>query len=343
MRTAQNARAGLGFAVGSSAAFSTSGALAKSLIDAGWSPAAAVTARITIAAIVLAIPAAIVMRGRWSALRQSGGTVLAYGLLAVAGAQLCYFNAIQHLPVGVALMLEYMGTVLVVGWMWARHGHRPRRLTLAGAGAALGGLALVLGITGAAHLSTVGVVWALGAAFGLAAFFILAAGRTDLPPIALASTGMGAGAIVLIILGGVGVLPMHATFSSVTLLGHQVSWLIPVACLSLVAAVFAYLAGIMGARLLGAKLASFVGLTEVMFAVLLAWLLLGQLPTGMQLVGGALIVCGIALVRIDELRPPVAELPLAVSSAAVSPAAERSADEPPAGPATGEQELAAQR
>jgi drug/metabolite transporter (DMT)-like permease len=307
MRTGQHARAGLGFAVGSSAAFSTSGALAKSLIDAGWSPAAAVTVRISIAALVLAIPAAIVLRGRWQALRQAGGMIIAYGLLAVAGAQLCYFNAIQHLPVGVALMIEYMGTVLVVGWLWARHGQRPRRLTLAGAGAALGGLALVLGITGAANLNPVGVVWALGAAFGLAAFFILAAGQTDLPPVALASTGMGAGAIVLIILGSLGVLPMHASFGSVTLIGHQVSWLIPVACLSIVAAVLAYLAGIVGARLLGAKLASFVGLTEVIFAVLIAWLLLGQLPTGMQLLGGALIVCGIALVRIDELRTPAGE------------------------------------
>jgi drug/metabolite transporter (DMT)-like permease len=49
-------------------------------------------------------------------------------------------------------------------------------------------------------------------------------------------------------------------------------------------------------------LASFVGLTEVLFAVLFAWLFLGQLPTGMQLVGGVLIVAGVALVRVDELR-----------------------------------------
>jgi drug/metabolite transporter (DMT)-like permease len=323
VRTGQHARAGLVFAIGSSAGFSTSGALAKSLIDAGWSPAAAVTVRITVAALVLAIPAAVVMRGRWSALRQAGGMIIAYGLLAVAGAQLCYFNAIQHLPVGVALMIEYMGTVLVVGWMWARHGHRPRRLTLAGAAAAIGGLALVLGLSGAGRLDAVGVIWALGAAFGLAAFFILAAGQTDLPPVALASTGMGAGAVVLLILGGAGVLPLHATFSSVTLAGHQVSWLIPVACLALVAAVFAYLAGIVGARLLGAKLASFVGLTEVLFAVLIAWVLLGQLPTRMQLLGGVLIVCGIALVRIDELREP--------------------ADEPAAVPAAPEPELAARQ
>jgi drug/metabolite transporter (DMT)-like permease len=84
---------------------------------------------------------------------------------------------------------------------------------------------------------------------------------------------------------------------------------LPIAGLSLVAAVIAYVAGIAAARILGAKLASFVGLAEVIFAVLIAWLLLGQLPTAVQLIGGALIVAGIALVRIDEMRSPSAPPP----------------------------------
>jgi drug/metabolite transporter (DMT)-like permease len=71
-----------------------------------------------------------------------------------------------------------------------------------------------------------------------------------------------------------------------------------------IAAALAYVVGISAARILGSKLASFVGLTEVLFAVLFAWLFLGQLPTGMQLVGGVLIVAGVALVRVDELRAP---------------------------------------
>jgi drug/metabolite transporter (DMT)-like permease len=81
-----------------------------------------------------------------------------------------------------------------------------------------------------------------------------------------------------------------------------VSWLVPVAGLSLIAAVVAYVAGIAAARTLGARLASFVGLTEVMFAVLIAWLLLGELPKAVQLAGGAFILAGVALVRLDELR-----------------------------------------
>ena len=310
MRAPRRSRAGLGLAVLSSLTFSTSGALARSLIDAGWSPGAAVTARVGIAAVVLAIPAVISLRGRWHALRRDAGLVVAYGVVAVAGAQLFYFNAIGHVPVGVALMLEYLGIVLVVGWMWARHGQRPRRLTLAGAAAALAGLALVLGIVGHVRLDLAGVLWGLGAAVGLAAYFVLGSrSRGDLPPMALASAGLGVGAVVLLALGSAGVLAMHATFGTVPLDGHRVSWLIPVAGLSLVAAVVAYVAGIAAARMLGARLASFVSLAEVIFAVLVAWLLLGQLPTGVQLAGGALIVAGIALVRLDELRPPSAATP----------------------------------
>jgi drug/metabolite transporter (DMT)-like permease len=96
---------------------------------------------------------------------------------------------------------------------------------------------------------------------------------------------------------------MHATFGSVEIAGHHASWLIPVVGLSLVAAAIAYVAGIGAARVLGPKLASFVGLMEVVFAVVVAWLLLGQVPTALQLAGGALIVAGVALVRVDELRP----------------------------------------
>jgi drug/metabolite transporter (DMT)-like permease len=88
------------------------------------------------------------------------------------------------------------------------------------------------------------------------------------------------------------------------LASRQVSWLVPVLGMSLVAAAFAYVAGIFGARLLGARVASFVGLTEILFAVLFAWALLGQAPRPVQLVGGLLMVVGIALVRLDE-RPEV--------------------------------------
>ena len=144
--------AGLTLALVSAAAFGTSGTFAAALIGAGWSPGAAVLARIAVAALILTAPAVLRLRGQWTLLRRSAGRVAAYGLLAVAGAQWCYFNAVARIPVGVAILIEYLGVVLVVGWLWLRHGQRPRRLTITGGVMAIVGLALVLNLAGPAGI-----------------------------------------------------------------------------------------------------------------------------------------------------------------------------------------------
>ena len=125
MRPSHSAKAGLALAVISALTFATSGTFARSLLEAGWSAEAAVAARVGIAATVLAVPAALSLRGRWSLLRRNLGMIGMFWLLGVAAAQACFFNAVRYLPVGVALLLEYLGVILVVGWMWARHGQRP--------------------------------------------------------------------------------------------------------------------------------------------------------------------------------------------------------------------------
>jgi drug/metabolite transporter (DMT)-like permease len=309
--TAAGSRAGLTLAVLSAATFGTSGAFASSLIGAGWSPAAAVITRVAVAAAVLTIPALIQLRGRWSMLRRGAGRAAAYGLVAVAGCQLFYFNAIERMPVGVALLLEYLAAVLVVGWLWLRHGQRPRRLTVVGAAVAIAGLAMVLDLGGSARIDLVGVMWGLLAAVGLAIYFLLGAATDEepLPPVVMAWAGMCIGAVALAALGWIGVLPLTATTGSVGFLGHRVSWVVPMLGLSLVAAVIAYVAGIGAARRLGAKLASFIGMAEVLFAILFAWLLLGQLPSAVQFLGGAFILAGVTLVRTDELKGSPAEGP----------------------------------
>ncbi|HEX8768471.1 MAG TPA: EamA family transporter [Jatrophihabitans sp.] len=302
MYIATRQRTGLGLALLSAAAFGTSGAFATALISSGWTPAAAVTVRLLVAAAVLTVPALMVLRGQFGALVRERRSIAGYGVLAIAGAQLCYFNAVARLSVGVALLLEYLGILLVVGWLWLRHGRRPRRWTVAGGAAAMVGLALVLDVTGSQRLDPVGVLWGLGAAVGLAVYFVLSAqADTALRPIVMAWAGMAVGSLCLVVVGILGVLPISATTRDVQFLHHRTSWLVPVLGISLVAAVFAYAAGINAARTLGAKLASFLGLTEVLFAVLFAWLLLGQLPGLSQLVGGAFIIGGVALVQWDEL------------------------------------------
>lgn len=169
---------GLGLALLSALTFATSGTFARPLVTGEWSAEAVVLARVGIAALVLAVPGLLALRGRWPVLRRNAGTIVVFGLLGVALAQACFFNAVRYLPVGVALLLEYLGIVLVVGWMWLVHGQRPRLLTVIGSLASLCGLMFVLDLTGAGRLDPVGVLWGLGAGVGLAGYFIIAAGST---------------------------------------------------------------------------------------------------------------------------------------------------------------------
>jgi drug/metabolite transporter (DMT)-like permease len=291
--------------------FGTSGTFGSALVDNGWSPAGAVLARVCVAALALTVPALVTLRGRWGLVRRSWRLVVAYGLVGVAACQVCYFNALAHLDVGIAILIEYLGIVLIVGWLWVRHGQRPRLLTVAGGFAALGGLGLMLDLSGSAGVSLVGVLWALAAAVAMAVYFFQSAqtstvrtsagaGQVALPPVALTWGGMVTGAAAIAALGAVRAVPLRFSATDVTLLHDSVSWLVPVLGLGVIAAAVAYVTGIAAARRLGPKLGSFVAMAEVLFAAGFAWLLLHQVPTGMQFLGGALILAGVVAVRLDE-------------------------------------------
>jgi drug/metabolite transporter (DMT)-like permease len=289
---------GLLAAMASAAAFGTSGSFSKALLASGWTAGSIVLLRVTGAALVLLVPALLACRGRWPAVRSHLPTIGLFGLVAVAGCQVAYVNAVEHLSVGVALLLEYLGVVLVALWAWLRTGVGPSRLTWAGMAASVAGLVLVLDLGARSSTALVGVAWGLLAALGLATYFVTAAdGEGGLPPVALAAFGMAAGAGALALLGLTGVLPMSASRQPVTVGGVDIpSWL-AVAELAVIAAAAAYLLGTVAARRLGSTVASFLGLTEVLFTVLFAWLLLGELPAPVQLLGGALIVAGVVAVR----------------------------------------------
>jgi drug/metabolite transporter (DMT)-like permease len=292
---------GLGYAVVSALSFGLSGTLARGLLVAGWSPAAAVTARVLVAAVVLLVPGLLSLRGRWHLLRRNLGVVLAYGLIAVAGCQLCYFSAVDHLQVGVALLIEYTAPVVVVTWLWLRYGQRPSRRTGLGAIVAAAGLVLVLDLVSGADLSLVGVAWALGAMIGAAFYFVLSALEDDgLPPLALAGGGLLVGEVALLLAGALGVVPMHWDTRPAAYDGTTVAWWVPVLGLGVVTAALAYVTGIAASRRLGSRLASFVALLEVLFALVAAWLLLGELPHMIQFAGGLLVLVGVVVVKLGE-------------------------------------------
>jgi drug/metabolite transporter (DMT)-like permease len=81
---------------------------------------------------------------------------------------------------------------------------------------------------------------------------------------------------------------------------------VPLLIVGVVATGFAYVASITASEMLGSRLASFAGLLEVVAAAIYAWILLGEALTPLQLVGGLLILAGIAFVRSDRSAPEAA-------------------------------------
>jgi drug/metabolite transporter (DMT)-like permease len=305
VRSGSRLGSGLVLAVTSAASFGLSGSLARGLLDTGWTAGAAVTARILIAALALALPAYVTMRGRWGLLRANATLVTTYGLVAVAGCQLCYFYAVAHMQVGVALLIEYTAPVAVITWLWLRHGRAPGRLTIAGAVVALVGLVLVLDLLSGADLSVVGVLWALGAMIGAATYFVMSAEEGNgLPPLALAAGGLIVGGVTLLLAGLVGLVPMATSSEAVEFVGATVPWWVPVLALGVITAAVAYVTGIAAGRRLGSRLASFVALSEVVMSLVFAWLLLGELPRPVQLLGGVVILAGVVMVKLDETGEP---------------------------------------
>ncbi len=281
--------------------FSTSSILLKPLLDAGWSPAAAVAVRVAVGGALLVLPALVALRGSLRPLLREWRLVLGYGLIAVAGTQVLYFAAVQRLPVAVALLIQYSAPVLIVVLGWLR-GTPVRLVVVAGAAASVLGVILVVDpFGGGGGMDPVGVALALAAAVCLAGYYLISAVPTPgLPPLALVSSGLLVGAVATVGVGLTGLLPLTVSTQPVALGGAVLPWWVPMLVVAVVATAVAYSLSLAGSRRLGSRLASFAGLTEVVFATLLAWLLLGEQPSVLQLVGGACILAGVVLVRSDR-------------------------------------------
>lgn len=318
VRHGSGAVAGLLIAVASALAFSSSGPFVKPLLDGGWSLGAVLLVRMGVAALLLSPALITAVRRQRGFVRRHGLLILAFGLTAVAGCQVFYFAAMQRMPVAVALLIQYIAPVLIVVAVWVRTRRAPSKAVLVGSVVAMTGLVLVVDISGA-RFDLLGTLFALCAAVCAAAYFVIA-GRTgdDLPPLALAAGGLLVGTVLMGALVAVGVLPFAAPSITVSLAGLEVPGILPLLWVGAVATTLGYALGVIAVPRIGSRLASFVGLSEVLFALGFAWLLLGEAPAPIQFVGGALILVGVVLVRLDAGSP--AEPKAETSSIPVVPA-----------------------
>ena len=298
----RSSRGMLGIALGLAAglAFGAGGVFVKPLLESGWSPGAAVLARISVAAVILAVPGLIALRFDLRPLWRARWTVLVYGLVAVAGVQFAFYASLERIPVSTTLLIEYLAPIALVLFAWLRTRRRPQAIVLAGSVLAISGLVLVIG-PGGGSLDPLGLAFAAIAMIGVCVYYAIGERAAEqLPPIALVAAGFVVGAVALAITGAVGLLPMEAVFTDVPFLGGSAPWWVPLLTVGVVSTAFAYVAGIAAIGMLGSRLAAFLGLSEVVFAGIVGWLLLGEALGPVQIFGGLLILAGIVCVRMER-------------------------------------------
>jgi drug/metabolite transporter (DMT)-like permease len=285
--------------VTSSVSFGASGPFAKALIDAGFTPLQAVWLRITGAVVLLLIvSAAARRRGLITVLRRHMGPVLVYGLVAVAACQALYFVAASRLPVGVAILLEFTGPVLVVGWVRLVRRRPVARASVAGVAVAMAGLACVVQIWSGAHLDAVGVAAGLGAGAGNATFFLLIDRLTgSVDPLTLNIGGMLVGTVMLFPLAAPWSTPWHVLAHTVPLgNGSAPAWLLA-GSVVVISTVIAYLAGGAAIQRLSAPVAAGLAYVEPAAAAVIAWTALGERLSAVQIFGGVVVLTGAFLAQ----------------------------------------------
>jgi drug/metabolite transporter (DMT)-like permease len=293
----------------SAVAFGGSGIAAKPLIEAGLDPLHVVWLRATGAALIL-LPVA--WRHRYL-LRSRPALLAGFGLLSVAGVQAFYFASIARIPVGVALLIEYLGPVLVLGWIRVVQRRRVSRAAAAGVVVAVAGLASVVEIWSGLQFDVVGVLLALGAAACQASYFILAdhgnhSPETATNPFGLIAHGLLLGAVVLTVIATPWQMEWSVLAGRADLGSASVPAVVLLAWVVVVATVVAYTTGILAVRRLSPPIAGAVAYLEVVVATIFAWILLSERLSGWQIVGGIIVLSGAFIAQTAAPRTAVPDV-----------------------------------
>jgi drug/metabolite transporter (DMT)-like permease len=232
----------------------------------------------------------------------------AYGVLGVALVQWLYFVAIARIPVSVALLVEFTAPVLVA--LWVRFiRRRPVRARLWPALLlALAGLALVAQVWSGLTLDALGLAAAAVDAGVLAAYYLL--GERAL--------GFAAAALFWLVLLPPWTFPVASLAVPVDVAaglrvpaGALVVWVV------LLGTVVPFVLVLGGVRRIGATRAGLLGTLEPVLAGGVAWLVIGERLSVVQLAGAGVVLAGIVLA--ETARTPSAPAPaLAVPAAPVA-------------------------
>ncbi|MFJ1646005.1 EamA family transporter [Streptomyces sp. NPDC088258] len=302
MYASQGRSAGPGLALASAFAFGGSGVAAKPLIEAGLDPLHVVWLRVTGAALVM-LPVA----WRHRALLTRRPALLAgFALLAVAGVQACYFAALSRIPVGVALLIEYLAPALVLLWVRFVQRRPVTRAAAVGVVLAVGGLACVVEVWAGLGFDPVGVALALGAACCQVGYFVLSGqgGEDAADPLGVIAYGLLGGAVVLTAVARPWGMDWSLLGSDADMGGTRVAAWLLLAWIVLIATVLAYVTGVISVRKLSPQVAGVVACLEAVIATVLAWVLLREHLSAPQILGGAVVLAGAFIAQSSTPRAP---------------------------------------
>jgi drug/metabolite transporter (DMT)-like permease len=243
--------------------------------------------------------------------------ILGFGISGVALVQYLYFVALDRLPVGVALLLEFTAPVLVA--LFARFVYREQvrgRMWL-GLAFSLGGLALVAEVWDGLTLDMIGVLAGFGAALSLAVYFLLGEHSvSQSPPLQVLTMAFIVAAVLWNVLAPVSGLWDFDLTASRSLGGnladlHAPLWLL-VVWLIMLGTVVPFLAELSALRHLAATEVTLLGMVEPTGATLLGWMWFDETLSAVQIVGVAVVLAGIALAQTARINRTV-ELPRVVA------------------------------
>jgi len=293
-------------ALAAAALFAVNGTVSKVILTGGELTALRLTQlRATAAFLLLLGFFLVVAPARLRVRRDEVALLLFYGVVGFAAVQWLYFLAIERLPVGIALLLQFTAPVLVA--LWARLAwHEPVRARVwLSLSLALAGLVLVAEVWEDVRLGAGGVTAALLAAAGLATYFLVGERATERrDALSLTCLALGAATGLWAIVQPWWGFPFGALDEVVSLQGALDSTTAPVwlLCLSMVSlgtvAPFALSLGAL--RHLPATRVSIVAMTEVVLAAVVAWIWLGEALSAVQLLGGGVVLLGVILAQTSR-------------------------------------------
>jgi drug/metabolite transporter (DMT)-like permease len=282
--------------------FGVNGAVSKVALTSGLSSLRLTEARSAGACIALTLIALVRKPSSLRVERSELPRLALFGVVGVAFVQLFYFLAIHRLPVGIALLIQYIGPVLVA--IYARtfgHEHVRRRIWLALA-LSLTGLALMVQLWNGVTLDGLGVTFALIAAVVFAIYLLLAEHEVQKrEPIPLLAWGFFFAVVFWTIVQPWWSFPTSTVARTVSLQGHLSSLHLPVWALVLWVIVlgsavpFALIVGAL--RHITATQVGVTAMLEPVVATIAAWVWLRESLSPAQLAGAAVVLCGIGLAQ----------------------------------------------